>query len=320
MRSAFVVSTALAIAVPLIAQPVDIGLLPGKLVDIGGRKLHLYCTGSGSPTAIMEAGASAFAIDWSLVQPEIATTNRTCSYDRAGHGWSDPGGSRGAAVAADLHLVLQASGEKPPYVLVGASMGGLYVRLYDAAYPGEIVGMVLVDPSHEDRLFVMFQGKAVEIASLSAEEYRSTVPPGPVRVPRRSPQTGAPFDRLPRALYETRVELERRLIASIPESVPYETNLKAGEEERAALAQLRDLGTKQEHPLGDRPLVVLTRGNADQELRNARERLTRISTNARHTVVADSGHEIHLFAPAAVIQAVQDVLAGAKTSSRLPPR
>src|SRR5438067_7809623 len=90
---------------PLPAPP------PGRLVDVGGRKLHLLCSGAGSPTVILEAGASAFAIDWALVQPEIARTNRVCSYDRAGHGWSDPdpgalaalNGSRDSLIADDLH-------------------------------------------------------------------------------------------------------------------------------------------------------------------------------------------------------------------------
>ena len=74
-------------------QVADSGLQspPGKLVDVGGRKLHLYCTGHGSPTVILEDGAGSFAIDWALVQPEVARTTRVCSYDRAGYGWSDPG-------------------------------------------------------------------------------------------------------------------------------------------------------------------------------------------------------------------------------------
>jgi pimeloyl-ACP methyl ester carboxylesterase len=320
MKFAMLLATGLTAAVTIGAQATDIGPPPGRLVDIGGRKIHVNCSGSGGPTVVMEAGASAFAIDWSLVQPEIANGNRTCSYDRAGHGWSDPGGSRGTGVADDLHAALRAAGEEPPFVLVGASMGGIYVRLFEARHHADIVGMVLVDPSHEDRLFVMFQGKGVEIASLTAEEYRSTVSPGPVKVSRRPPQTGAPFDRLPRDLYETRVELDRRLIASIPESVSYEARLKSGEEERAALAELRDLSKKDPHPLGSRPLVVLTRADANNELRESRERLTQLSTNARHSVVPGAGHEIHLFVPDAVIEAIQDVLTAVKTKDRLPAR
>ena len=140
---------------------------------------------------ILEAGASSFAIDWALVQPEIARTNRVCAYDRAGMGFSDPPPGGGADAIADLHRVLEAADEKPAYVLVGASRGGLYVRLFADRHPAEVVGIVLVDAASEDRLFTMFEGKGVEIASLTAEQLRSNIPRQAVTVPRRSPQKGS---------------------------------------------------------------------------------------------------------------------------------
>src|SRR5438105_14907870 len=133
MRVTMAWFVALCTATPLLAQSVDLGSPPGRLVDIGGRKIHMICTGSGSPTVILEAGASAFAIDWTLVQAELARTHRVCSSDRAGSGFSDPAaGEPGGRVTVDLHAALQAAGEKPPYVMVGASLGGIYVRLYQA--------------------------------------------------------------------------------------------------------------------------------------------------------------------------------------------
>ena len=320
MKSTLVLAAMLLLTTPLLAQSsgsVNIGAPPGKLVDIGGRRLHLNCTGNGSPTVVLEAGASAFAIDWSLVQPEIARTNRVCSYDRAGFGWSDSGTAGEAGVVTDLQKLLQAAGEKPPYVMVGASRGGIYVRLFQLQYPDQVAGVVLVDPAQEDRLFTMFQGSLVLIATLNAEQVRSVYPQGPARVPRRSPQTGTPFDRLPRSLFEIRVELDRRLIASVPESVPYEAVVKRAEDERAMLATLRDNRATTKTPLGDRPLIVLTRGESSQELRDAHAGLARISNNSRHTVVAGAGHEIHLFEPKAVIEAIQDVIASAKNKTRL---
>ena len=195
------------------------------------------------------------------------------------------------------------------------------MRLYQAQYPDEVVGLVFVDPAHEDRLFVMSEGKPVAIASLTAEQRRSIIPPGPMRVPRRRPQTGAPFDRLPRELYELRIKLDRRLIASVPESVPYGAVVASAEQERAGLAKLKAVSAAAPHPLGDRPLVVLTRGvDSSQGLRDVHTGLARLSTNSRHTVVAGSGHEIHLFQPGAVTQAIRDVLEALRSGKQLPAR
>ncbi|MCI0388677.1 MAG: alpha/beta hydrolase [Acidobacteria bacterium] len=322
MKFTIALFVTLCAAAPFLAQSVEIGSPPGRLVDIGGRKLHLNCTGSGSPTVILEAGASSFAIDWTLVQPEIARTNRVCSYDRAGMGWSDPAtGEPRDNVTGDLHTALKVAQENPPYLMVGASMGGIYVWLFKNQYPDEVVGMVLVDPASEERLFLFFEGKAVEVASLTAEQRRSIIPPGSVKVPRRSPQTGAPFDRLPRELYELRIKLDTRLIASVPESIPYEAVVATAEIERARLAKLKKVRTAQPHPLGDRPIVVLTRGvGSDQAVRDVHARLAGLSTNSRHTVVADAGHEIHLFQPGAVIQAIRDVSEAFRSKKPLPAR
>jgi len=105
---------------------------PGRLVDSGGRKLHLHGSGEGTPTVILMAGAGAFSIDWALVQQEVAGTTRVCSYDRAGLGWSDPGPAEETVeeTVEDLHLLLRAAGETGPYLLVGASIGGVYNRAY----------------------------------------------------------------------------------------------------------------------------------------------------------------------------------------------
>jgi pimeloyl-ACP methyl ester carboxylesterase len=295
---------------------------PGRLVDVGGRKLHLLCTGSESPTVVFEAGASSFAIDFSLVQSELTRTIRVCSYDRIGQGWSDPSGDKDPDTVTTLHALLQAAGEKPPYVLAGASRGGLHVRRFAARYPEEVAGLVLIDPTHEERLFTTFRGEDVTIASLTAEQLRSTFTPGPpVKIPRRAAQTGAPFDRLPPDLYKTRIALDERLIASYPDSVPFEVVVAGAENERAVLAGLRAERRANPHPLGERPLVVLSRGSDTSPERDASfAALAQISRNSRHTVVADAGHEIHLFKPGAVIQAVQDVVEAARHKTRLPPR
>ena len=160
---------------------------PGKRVDIGGRKLHVNCTGAGGPTVILESGASSFAIDWALVQPAVSRTNRVCSYDRAGYGWSDPApfDLRGDEAMRDLHAALDALGEKAPFVLVGQSMGGRFVRLFARRYPADVVGIVLVDAEHEDGLFIGVGGKPVAISTLSDVEFDAAfqAPSGPPVVP-----------------------------------------------------------------------------------------------------------------------------------------
>ena len=109
---------------------------PGRLIDIGGRKLHLYCTGKGSPTVILETGAGSFSIDWALVQPEVAQTTRMCSYDRAGYAWSDPGPEWDSVtqVANDLETALSKAGEHPPTCSwasqwAGSSRGGISMNI-----------------------------------------------------------------------------------------------------------------------------------------------------------------------------------------------
>jgi pimeloyl-ACP methyl ester carboxylesterase len=237
-------------------------------------------------------------------------------------GWSEASTPANRATAAqDLHRLLTAAGERGPYVLVGASRGGLLVRVYQAEYPAEVAGLVFVDPSSEDRLFTMIAGEARLIADVTAEQMRSTAPNRTIAVPRRSPQMGTPFDRLPPDLYQTRIRLDEKQIAALPDSVPPEIIVTSNENERALLARLRAARNANKQPLGDRPVVVLTRGddkNADREAVHAA--IAQLSTNSRHTVVADAGHEIHLFNPPVVAQAIADVVDAIRTSRPLPRR
>jgi pimeloyl-ACP methyl ester carboxylesterase len=126
----------------------------GRMISVDGHRLHIDCQGSGGPTVVLESSLAGWSIDWSRVQPELARTNRVCSYDRAGYGWSDPGPlpRTPQRLVSELHDLLRAAGERPPYVLVGHSLGGLLVRLYAGTYPKEVVGLVLVEAAHEDML------------------------------------------------------------------------------------------------------------------------------------------------------------------------
>ena len=120
---------------------------PGQLVDVGGYRLHINCTGTGSPTVVIEAGLGDWSTGWGFVQPEVAKTTRVCTYDRAGWGWSDTGPlPRDAAqFAKELHTLLQNANIPGPYVMVGHSLGGLGVRVFVHDYASEIAGVVLID-------------------------------------------------------------------------------------------------------------------------------------------------------------------------------
>ncbi len=140
---------------------------PGKRVDVGGYKLHIYCTGptnnkdaadkpseNKKPTVILDSGMGQDSIGWSLVQPEIAKFAHVCSYDRGGYGWSDesPKPRTCKEIVKELHTLLIKAHITPPYILVGHSFGGLNMQLYAKKYPSEVSGLVLVDSAHEKNL------------------------------------------------------------------------------------------------------------------------------------------------------------------------
>ena len=142
----------------VVASAVDIRAYPppGQLVDVGGYNLHLYCVGentNGQATVILEPGLGATSSAWAWIQPEVAKTTRVCAYDRAGMGWSDPSQAPRDAqhIATELHTLLQNAQIPGPYVLVGWSYGGLYVRMYANQYRDEVGGLVLLDSSSPEQ-------------------------------------------------------------------------------------------------------------------------------------------------------------------------
>jgi pimeloyl-ACP methyl ester carboxylesterase len=120
---------------------------PGSLIDVGGHQLHIYCTGEGSPTVVLEAPATGLSIAWARVQPEIAKRTRVCSYDRAGLGWSEAGDRPYDAgrVPEELRALLKAANERGPYVVVGYSLGASFARRFASLYPQDVTGLVLIN-------------------------------------------------------------------------------------------------------------------------------------------------------------------------------
>jgi pimeloyl-ACP methyl ester carboxylesterase len=295
---------------------------PGRLIDIGGRKLHIHCTGSGSPTVLLEGGGGAFAIDWALVQPRVAESTRVCSYDRAGLGWSDRGPSYEVVehLVSDLHNLLQAAGETGPYVLVGASIGGPYIRAYQRTYPGDVAALVFTNSA--GRVGLVIKGGGDLLWRLSEDDIRAAYPlPASARMPRPT-RTGEPFDRLPADLQPVRLWLEVRMWESLdPTTMSSASNLSWRQE---FLREFEETdGGRQ--PLGSLPVVVIASGPVASEAEratrdNAIARLDVLSSNTLHIEATGSGHEIHLFQPAHVIEGIGRAVSAVRTRTALSPR
>lgn len=305
---------------------------PGTVVDIGGQTIQVDCTGRGQPTVILESGTMDPSVIWALVQPSVSQTARVCSYDRAGYAWSQPGAlpRSFSQLALELRTALERLGEPPPYVLVGQSFGGGVVRGFAARYPHDIAGMVLVDAVHEDQ-HIVYGGAPHRIR----DEARGRTAPAPrialdtgliAAARRMSPRTDtallpAPLDRLPLdaqaryrwALAQPTIRLEAQLET---EWSPEE--MRRMHEERAT----------NRTTLGALPLIVLARASGgfppglsisadslERERRNLQADLARLSSIGELRFV-QSGHNIHVERPEAVITAINDVLRQARRIAR----
>jgi pimeloyl-ACP methyl ester carboxylesterase len=229
----------LLVALPLFADPI------GTLVDIGhGRKMHLVCFGSGSPTVVMESGAAEGFYTWWLVQQQLRGEMRTCSYDRAGFGWSDPPPSRSIAnYVDDLHALLMAAGEKPPFILAGHSMGASIVQRYYWRFPSEVAGIILVDPANDEGGFPHFPAMQQAVAENRA---RRTKEMDEWRAKNSWPAQSFPSE-LPKDLHD-------KLVAASASRNWWEARFGEG-----ALPDLEPVMTPEQRHIAV-PLVVITAG------------------------------------------------------------
>jgi pimeloyl-ACP methyl ester carboxylesterase len=282
---------------------------PGQLVDVGGYRLHIHCVGTGSPTVVLESGLGGSSLDWSLVQPELSKTTRVCAYDRAGYGWSDPAPQPRSPrqIAGELHRLLTNAGVDGPYVLVGHSLGGKYVRMFAAEHPEMVAGVVLVDARHE---YVDF---SVTAADLATEERA-------VQAQRRIAWTTGRFGiaRLLAAALLPRLAPEAQALpaetrTAIAVFATRQKAIDASTGERSARAA--DDTQLQAASLGDRPLVVLAAGQTMAQLPiwlAAQQKQAALSSDGRLVIAEGSGHYIQWEQPALVIDAVRQVVAEAR--------
>lgn len=296
---------------------------PGRMVDIGGRRIQLDCRGSGSPTVVFEAGQSvAGALDWAAVQPKVAAHTRACAYSRAGLMWSDPSNEVSSAkqVAQDLHAALTAAGERGPFVMVGQSIGGPYVVSFTRYFGAQVAGLVLVDPSHPDQ--------AARVAQYMVEK-RSPLS----RLFLRLGWTGLLRVAAPRLLPRMPHQSEQE-VAAIRAFAPLSFRTELAESD-ATERTLAEAGAFRE--LGDRPLVVLTamapyteselhgmkitpaQGKEVQALwKQMHDDIATWSTRGTHRLLPNAGHDIQFDEPDAVVDAVLSVVRQVRALSPVP--
>jgi pimeloyl-ACP methyl ester carboxylesterase len=282
--------------------------VPGQLIDVGGHSLHIHCTGSGSPTVVLQPGGGDMSSAMGWIAPAVAAHTRVCVYDSAGRGWSDPSHATqdGAQMMSDLHTLLHRAHVPGPYVLAGHSFGGLYVRIFAAHYPNEVAGMVLIDSTG-----------AQLPASTSAQSW------GPDNILARasvlasaSARLGvgrlfglAGYGSLPQqSADEVRAKIATS--ASLRSTIDEFLQATASEHEASALTDF-----------GHKPLVVLTAGSGnDAAWMAAQNQTATLSTNSVHRVVAGASHPDLILKQtdaAVTTQAILDVVSSARNHQPL---
>ena len=296
----------------LIAAPLDIDAYPapGTQIWIGRHRLHIYCTGEGLPSVVLDAGLGGTSLDWAKVQPEVAKFTRVCSYDRAGYGWSDRGPKPRTAnvIAAELERLLRYSGITGPYVLVGHSFGALGVRLFASRFPERVAGLVLIDATHEAQ-FERFE--AANISTLAPANNRRFIISNHYQIP----------DGLPPAI---------RSIAQALALGPSAIDALYDELRniRISAHQVSTLNT-----LPDVPLIVVAHDERVTAPSDRAKRMAEIwldlqkdlaarTSQGQLIVTATSGHFIHLDEPNIVIEAIHEVVEASRAKhcgDRPPP-
>lgn len=309
---------------------------PGDLVDVGGHKLHIYCQGIRfyeSPcvfsserqdpgyTVILESDSPGYSLDWSLVQPGIAEFSRVCAYDRAGYGWSEPGPEprNVSQMAGELHALLEASGERAPYVLAGSGYGGMLLQVYAARHPDRVAAIVLVDSLYGDGLAQMpepvikAQARSISIlrgmrALARVGVFRLAVGLGLARPPE-------PVLAYPSAARESALalgygasHLDIAYRERLAQSATWTQAQKAGPVPEVPLAVVMHGVPYDWLPLG---VPKAVREQAEQTWRERQLEMANSVLDSTVIVAKQSGHAIPLEGPEVVVEAVDWAIAAA---------
>jgi pimeloyl-ACP methyl ester carboxylesterase len=313
-RLTIVLALLCVLPIGTLAQKVDTAQNPpapiGNLVDVGAYRVHLYCTGTGSPTVVIMGAGLSFT--WGLVQPEVAKFAQVCSYDHSGVGWSDSGPKDSCALRVnEAHKALKNAGIKGPYVIVGHSLGGMVARLYAERYPDEVVGMVLVDHSFSLRLLAR---------SLSGAKGSPSPPPAQESAPLTAGGLGpnatliesdpnfnklSPRDR----------ELDRWAMSQPRIQNALKTNHELSPE---CFSEAEAITKEHPHPLNDKPLVDVSRGeDRSPEYDKFQVDLLSLSRNSKEIVAENSSHFVIIDRPDVVIDAIRQVVQAVRNKAKL---
>jgi pimeloyl-ACP methyl ester carboxylesterase len=301
---------ALTLHAPVVAQSTaEPSAPPGRLVDLGGFRLHLMCTGArrvGEPTVVLSIGGGGFAVDWSLVQEPLSDSARVCSYDRPGFGWSDAGPTPRTLVqeAYELRTALERAGEQAPFILVGQSLGGFVMRRFAEAQISDVSGIVLVEPTNENG-YLGYSGQWVIPRTLASPRpvpgVRSFAESPPIPLEGADPTqclTGG----------DRNVRLFRCFVLRTPRDDFFA-------EEMAAF---HGAWAETPHPLGTVPLVVITGtkprtlppGLSEAQVRadSMRIDLSRLSSRGQELQDTLSGHHVQRDNPAVIVEVVRRMM------------
>lgn len=270
---------------------------PGQRIDIGGYKLHIDCTGAGSPTVVIDAGLGDWSSQWLGVRKLLQDDTRVCAYDRAGYGWSDPGPRprSSARMVSELHTLLEKAGVPPPYILVGHSFGGFNARLFGSTYADEVAGVVLVDASHPGSM-PHRRDENVSDTSPSLSNYMMLMEPLPPDIAKLPPEA----------------------VPAVSDKLLHTKSLATSRAEYRAMAY--SVSQVQQAPgLGDIPLIVISRGirewgegpdgaEREQYWQAQQDELVRLSRVGTRKVALHSGHQIHLDEPELVASSIRELV------------
>lgn len=266
---------------------------PGRLIDVGGYRLHLHCTGTGGRTVVLEAGLGESSAGWATVQEQLSGGGRVCSYDRAGYAWSEPGPSPRTAgrEAEELHRLLERAGEPGPYILVAHSYGGHVVRLFTDRWPHLTAGLVLLDVSDENAITELKTAKPLLITQFTLESWAARL--GVVRL---FGDALIPDNAPPRARQDRPVVYRAGSLAA------------AGAEASASVDSAREVqATVRTEAWGDKPVLVIAAAGQPPGALDAQRRLAALSSRGRLLVADSADHYVHYAQPDLVVRSVRQI-------------